>query len=280
MRERALAQPRGATGWWETSHGLLDVAAMAMPDLSVCVQLLIGRGRPYQGCIAKGFRFLLNHPLSAIRHPLPPSCIFPPMKLYYSRGACSLAPHIILHEAGLQAELQKFDTRTRTLEGGGDFTRVNPNGYVPVLQLDDGQFLTEASVILQYLADLKPQSGLAPAQGTLARYRLMEWLSFVATELHKSFGPLFAPTTPEEYKATVRQKLAQRLGYVDQKLAGKQYLLGDTFTVADAYLFVIVNWSRAMHVDLTAFTNLQAFQQRVAQRPAVQAAMQAEGLVK
>jgi len=202
------------------------------------------------------------------------------MKLFYSRGACSLAPHIALHEAGLQAQLQKFDTKTRALEGGGDFTQVNPNGYVPVLQLDDGQYLTEASVILQYLADLKPQSGLAPAQGSFERYRLMEWLGFISTELHKGYSPLFAATTPEEYKTTVRQKLAHRLGYVEQKLAGKQYLMGETFTIADAYLFVIVNWSRGTQVDLTAFPNLQAFQQRVAHRPAVQAAMKAEGLVK
>jgi len=202
------------------------------------------------------------------------------MKLFYSRGTCSLAPHIVLHEAALQADLQKVDVKARMLEGGGDFTEVNPNGYVPVLQLDNGEFLTENGVILQYLADLKPQSGLAPAAGTLARYRLMEWLSFISSELHKAYSPLFAPTTPEEYKAIVKHKLAQRLGYVDQKLTGKQYLMGDTFTVADAYLFVVVNWSRAMQVDLTAFQNLQAFQQRVAHRPAVQAAMKAEGLVK
>jgi glutathione S-transferase len=202
------------------------------------------------------------------------------MKLFYSRGTCSLAPHIVLHEAALQADLQKVDIKAKMLEGGGDFTQVNPKGYVPVLQLDNGEFLTENGVILQYLADLKPQSGLAPAAGTLGRYRLMEWLSFISSELHKAYSPLFAPTTPEEYRAIVKHKLAQRLGYIDQKLAGKQYLMGDTFTVADAYLFVVVNWSRAMQVDLTAFPNLQAFQQRVAHRPAVQAAMKAEGLVK
>jgi glutathione S-transferase len=202
------------------------------------------------------------------------------MKLFYSRGTCSLAAHIVLHEAALQADLQKVDIKAKLLEGGGDFTQVNPKGYVPVLQLDNGEFLTENGVILQYLADLKPQSGLAPAAGTLARYRLMEWLSFISSELHKGYSPLFAPTTPQDYKAIVKDKLAQRLGYVDQKLSGKQYLMGDTFTVADAYLFVVVNWSRAMHVDLTAFPNLQAFQQRVVHRPAVQAAMKVEGLVK
>ncbi|HEY4366403.1 MAG TPA: glutathione transferase GstA [Steroidobacteraceae bacterium] len=202
------------------------------------------------------------------------------MKLYYSRGACSLASHIVLHEADLPAELEKVDLKTKTSHDGGDFTKVNPNGYVPVLQLDDGQFLTENDAILQYLADLKPQSGLAPAAGTLARYRLMEWLSFISSELHKGYSPLFAPTTPEEYKATVKNKLTQRLGYVDRALAGSDYLLGNTFTVADAYLFVVLSWSRATHVDLTAFANLQAFQQRVAHRPAVHAAMLAEGLVK
>ena len=202
------------------------------------------------------------------------------MKLYYSRGACSLAPHIVAHEAGLQIELDKVDTKTKTTQNGGDLKQVSPNGYVPVLQLDDGEYLTEAAVVVQYLADLRPQSGLAPAQGTMARYRLMEWLGFISTELHKGYSPLFQPTTPEEYKTLVRQKLALRLAYVENRLAGQQFLMGDAFSVADAYLFVIVNWSRATQVDLTAFPNVQAFQQRVAHRPAVQAAMKAEGLVK
>jgi glutathione S-transferase len=202
------------------------------------------------------------------------------MKLYYSRGACSLAPHIVLHEAGIAFELVKVDPKTKTTPDGADFNLLNPNGYVPVLQLDDGEYLAEAAVIVQYIADLKPESGLAPAAGTLARYRLMEWLNFISSELHKGYSPLFHPEVAEDYKAGVRQKLAQRLGYVEQNLAGKQYLMGDAFTVADAYLFVIVNWSRGTRVDLTTFPNLQAFQQRVAHRPAVQAAMKAEGLVK
>jgi len=202
------------------------------------------------------------------------------MKLYYSRGACSLAPHIALHEAGIAFELVKVDPKTKTTPDGADFNLVNPNGYVPVLQLDNGEYLAEAAVILQYIADLKPESGLAPAAGTLPRYRLMEWLNFISSELHKGYSPLFHPEVSEEYKAGARQKVGQRLGYVEQKLAGKQYLMGDTFTVADAYLFVIVNWSRGTRVDLTALPNLQAFQQRVAHRPAVQAAMKAEGLVK
>ena len=202
------------------------------------------------------------------------------MKLYYSRGACSLAPHIVLHEAGFAFETVRVDTKAKTTQDGGDFTKINPNGYVPVLQLENGELLTEAIVVLQYLADLKPLAGLAPAAGTLPRYRLMEWLSFISSELHKGYSPLFAPTTPEEYKTIVKQKLAQRLGYVEGKLAGRQYLMGDTFTVADAYLYVVVNWSRAVQVDLAAFANLQAFQHRVMQRPAVQAALKAEGLVK
>jgi glutathione S-transferase len=202
------------------------------------------------------------------------------MKLYYARGACSLSVHISLHEAGLKFEVERVDTKTKQLESGADFTQINPNGFVPVLALDDGELLTEASVVLQYVADLKPAAGLAPPAGTMARYRMMEWLSFTSSELHKNFSPLFAPTTPEDYKPIVRQRLAQRLGYVNTKLAGRQYLLGEQFTVADAYLFVVVNWSKAMSIDLTAFANLQQFQERVRNRPAVQTAMRAEGLLK
>lgn len=202
------------------------------------------------------------------------------MKLYYARGACSLAPHIVLHEAGLPFELTKTDTKTKIMENGADFRTVNPNGYVPVLQLDNGELLAEVSAILQYLADRKPETGLAPACGTPQRYRLVEWLSFISSELHKSYSPLFAPNTPEEYKTIVRDRLAQRLGYVDGKLAGRQFLLGDLFTVADAYLFVVVNWSRAVSVDLTAFDHLKQFHERIAKRPATLAAMKEEGLVK
>jgi glutathione S-transferase len=202
------------------------------------------------------------------------------MKLYYARGACSLSVHIALHEAGLKFDLERVDTKTKQLESGGDFTKVNPNGFVPVLVLDDGEQLTEASVVLQYVADLRPAAGLAPPAGTMPRWRMMEWLSFTSSELHKNYSPLFAPTTPEDYKPIVRQRLAQRLGYVNTKLAGRQYLLGDQFTVADAYLFVVVNWSKAMSIDLAPFQDLQQFQERVKNRPAVQTAMRAEGLLK
>ena len=202
------------------------------------------------------------------------------MKLYYARGACSLSVHIALYEAGLTFEVERVDTKTRQLASGGDFTKINPNGFVPVLVLDSGEQLTEAVVVLQYVADLRPDAALAPPAGTMARYRLMEWLSFTSSELHKSFSPLFAPTTPEDYKPIVRQRLAQRLAYTNDKLAGRQFLLGDQYTVADMYLFVVVNWSRPMNIDLTPYANLQQFQQRVAERPAVQSAMGAEGLLK
>lgn len=202
------------------------------------------------------------------------------MKLYYSRGACSLAPHIALYETGLTFSVARTDTKTKLMEDGTDFRTINPNGYVPVLELDDGERLTEAGVILQYIADQKPASGLAPAAGTLPRYRVMEWLTFISSELHKGFSPLFKSTTPEDYKPSVKAQLAQRLGYVDGKLAGKQYLAGEQFTVADIYLFVVLNWARAVSVDLSPFQNLQQFQERVAKRPAVQSALKAEGLVK
>src|SRR5262245_36784073 len=202
------------------------------------------------------------------------------MKLYYARGACSLSVHIALREADLKFDLERVDTKTKQLEGGGDFLKFNANGFVPVLVLDDGEQLTEAKVLLEYIADQKPSAGLAPPHGTLPRYRLMEWLSFISSELHKSYSPLFSPATPEDYKPIVLQRLAQRLGYVNSKLEGRQYLLGDQFTVADCYLFVVVNWSKAMNIDLTPFPALQQFQERVRNRPAVQAAMRAEGLLK
>ena len=202
------------------------------------------------------------------------------MKLYYGRGACSMSVHIALREADLKFDLEKVDTKTKQLESGGDFAKISPNGYVPVLALDNGEMLTEATVVLQYVADQRPAAGLAPPASTMPRYRMMEWLSFTSSELHKRFSPLFAPDTPEDYKTIVRQRLVQRLGYTNAKLEGRQYLLGDQYTVADCYLFVIVNWSKPMNIDLTQFPNLQQFQQRVAQRPAVQAAMRAEGLLK
>jgi glutathione S-transferase len=202
------------------------------------------------------------------------------MKLFYSPGACSLSPHIALREAGIPFELKKVSTKTHEVDGGGDFYAINPKGYVPLLELDDGEKLTEGPAIVQYIADQKPASGLAPACGTMGRYRVQEWLNFVTSELHKSFGPLFSADTPAEYKETLKKKIAMRYEWVDKQLAGKLYLTGDTFTVADGYLFTVTNWTKPLHIDLGAMPNLVAFQARVAARPAVQAAMKAEGLIK
>jgi glutathione S-transferase len=200
------------------------------------------------------------------------------LKLYYSPGACSLSPHIALREAGLAFETERVNTTTKKTASDGDFLKVNPNGYVPVLQLDDGQYLTEGPAIVQYIADQKPQSGLAPANGMLQRYRLQEWLNFISTELHKTYSPLFNPATPEEYKGIAIERLHKRYAYVDKALAAKQYLMGDQFTVADGYLFTITNWANFLKIDLSAYPNVTAFQARVAARPKVQEALKAEGL--
>ncbi len=202
------------------------------------------------------------------------------MKLFYASGACSLSPHIVAHEAGIELRLQKVDLKTKTITSEGDFFAVNPKGYVPALELDDGQVLTEGPVIVQYLADLKPEKGLAPPAGTLARYRLQEWLGYINSELHKSYSPLFRPDTPAETRAERQAYLGKRYGLVEKHLAGRSYLLGDTFTVADAYLFTVTSWAGAVKLDLSPFPNLRAFQDRVAARPAVKAAMKAEGLIK
>ncbi|HEY6644691.1 glutathione transferase GstA [Povalibacter sp.] len=198
------------------------------------------------------------------------------MKLYYGRGTCSLAPHIALRETGAAFDLVLVDIRAKLTEAGADFRAINPNGYVPVLELDSGERLTETVVILRYIADQYPAANLAPPAGTMARYRLLEWLTFISSEVHKNYSPLFNPAVPEEFKAMTREKIGVRLGYVEQRLAGKQYLMGDAFSVADAYLFICLNWSKAIQVDLAAFANLQGFQARVAARPATQAALQAE----
>lgn len=202
------------------------------------------------------------------------------MKLYYSPGACSLSPHIVLHEAGLPFEAVLASTKTHKLSDGTDYYTINPKGYVPLLELDDGQRLSEGPAIVQYIADQVPASGLAPAAGTMARYRLMEWLNFISSELHKSYSPLFNPAIPEEAKAVYRERLAGRYKYVDEQLEGRDYLMGDGFTVADAYLFTVTNWASRVGIDLSGCTRVQAFQARVAARPAVQAAMKAEGLIK
>ena len=202
------------------------------------------------------------------------------MKLYYSPGACSLSPHIALHEAGLAFDAVLASTKTHKLQDGTDFYTINELGYVPVLELDNGERLREGPAIVQYIADQVPDKHLAPANGTLARYRLQEWLTFIGTELHKGFSPLFNPATPEEYKPVVRERLLQRLQWVDSQLAGKQYLMGDQFTVADGYLFTVTNWTQPTKLDISGLAHLAAYRERVGARPAVQAAMKAEGLLK
>ena len=201
------------------------------------------------------------------------------MKLYYSPGACSLAPHIALSEAGLAADIVKVDLRKHTLADGTDYYTINPKGYVPLLELDDGNRLSEVAVILQYIADRKPGT-LAPVFGGLDRYRLMEWLNFIATELHKQFSPLWYPTTPDATKEAQKTKLASRFEYLSKTLGAQPYLTGQAFTIADAYLFTILNWAPMLKVDLSSFPALTEFQARVAARPAVHRVLVTEGLVK
>jgi glutathione S-transferase len=201
------------------------------------------------------------------------------MKLYFSPGACSLSPHIVLREAGLPFTTVKVDLKTKAMDGGGDYRAINPNGYVPLLELDDGARLSEGPAIVQYVADRAPHARLAPAQGSFARYRLMEWLNFITSELHKQFSPLFDPTYPEDLKARQRDKLGGRFDWIVQQLAGRDYLMGE-FTVADAYLFTVLNWCGWTGIDLAKWPALQAYVARVAARPAVQAALKAEGLVR
>ncbi|MEI7613495.1 MAG: glutathione transferase GstA [Betaproteobacteria bacterium] len=198
------------------------------------------------------------------------------MKLYYSPSACSLSPHIALREAGLDVELVRVDLAKHTLPDGSDFSRINPKGYVPVLELDNGTFLTEGTAIVQYIADLKPETGLAPKAGSFARYQLQEWLGFINSEIHKGFGPLFRPTTPEDYKTTVRQNLGKRFDYLAEHLAKNDFLMGAQFTVADGYLFTVLNWGPWTGVDLSPWPALLAFQKRVGSRPSVVQAQAAE----
>ena len=202
------------------------------------------------------------------------------MKLYYSPGACSLSPHIALHEAGLAYTPVLASTKSHKLQDGTDFYSINPLGYVPVLEMDDGTRLRECPAIVQYIADQVPLKMLAPVNGSLQRYRLQEWLTFIGTEIHKGFSPLFNPATPEDYKPMVREKLQQRLQWVDSQLADKQYIMGDQFTVADGYLFTVTNWTKPTNVDISGLANLAAYRERVGARPAAQAAMKAEGLLK
>ena len=202
------------------------------------------------------------------------------MKLYYSPGACSLSPHIVLKESGLAFEAIAAPTKTHKLADGTDYYTINPLGYVPYLVLDDGRTLHEGPAIVQYIADQAPEKKLAPTNGTYERYKLQEWLNLVGTELHRSFSPLFVPTTHPDTKATALERLQGRLKWVDGELAGKQYLMGDQFTVADGYLFVVTNWAQYVGLDLSPYPNLVAYRARVGARPAVIAAMKAEGLIK
>ena len=198
------------------------------------------------------------------------------MKLYFSPGTCSLSPHIALLEAGLAFEPVLASTKTHTLPDGTDFYTLNPHGYVPLLELDDGTLLREGPAIVQYIADLAPLKNLAPANGTLQRYRLQEWLSFISTEVHKNFSPLFSGAMPEEAKAIFKDKLKTRLGWIDEQLATKPFLMGEHFTVADAYLFTVTGWSKPTGVDIAGLANLLAWRARIGERPAVQAAIAAE----
>ena len=201
------------------------------------------------------------------------------MKLYYSAGACSLAAHIALEEAGLKYEAISAPTKTKLLPDGSDYRQVNPLGYVPYLVLDDGQALRECAIVCQYVADQAPAKKLIPTCGSMARYQLQMWMHFIATELHKGFSPLFNPAMPDEAKKISLARLQDRLKFVDGELAGKTYLMGTDFTVADGYLFTVTNWAKPMAIDLSPYPNLLAWRERVAARPAVQAAMKAEGLI-
>jgi glutathione S-transferase len=200
------------------------------------------------------------------------------MKLYYAPGACSLSPHIVSREAGISLDLEQVDNREKKTKSGKDYWTINPKGQVPVLELDNGERLTEGPVIVQYLADQKPASGLVPPAGSIDRYRVLEWLNFVTSELHKTYGPIFRPTTPEEFKKISKENLGKRFDWIDKQLAGKQYLMGDKFTVADAYLFTVLRWSPRIELDVGKWPNIKAYMDRVAARPKVQEALRTEGL--
>ena len=202
------------------------------------------------------------------------------MKLYYSPGACSLSPHIVLLEAGLPFTLDKADLRSKKTSTGTDYLTINSKGAVPALQLDDGKILTEGPAIVQYLADLKPDSGLAPRVGTFERYQLMETLNYITSEVHKGFGPLFNPEASAEWKDAARTALGKKFDWLSGHIGDKPYLMGNTFTVADAYLFTVLSWSGHVGIDLGKWPVLTAYQSRVAQRPKVQQALREEGLLK
>ena len=202
------------------------------------------------------------------------------MKLYYSPGACSLSPHIAIEEAGLKADYVKVNLKDKKTEAGDDYTKINPKGQVPYLVFDDGEGLSEGPAIVQYIADQSPNSKIAPANGKKERYRLQEWLNFISTEIHKAFGPLFFPGSTDDAKAMAKERLASKFKYVDEKLAGKDYLMGEDFSVADGYLFTVSRWADAMKIDISALPNFIAYKARVAARPKVREALLAEGLIK
>lgn len=202
------------------------------------------------------------------------------MKLFYSPGACSLAPHILLREAGLTADLVRVDLATKKTEQGEDFRSINPKGYVPALVLDAGGVLTETAVILQYLADLAPDKKLIPAAGDMERYRCLEWLNFISTELHKSLGALFNPNTPQTWREIVLQMLSRRLDFIAKQLADQPYLMGSSFMAADAYLFTLLSWTAHLNIDLSNWPVLKEYLARVAARPAVRQTLAEEGLLK
>jgi len=201
------------------------------------------------------------------------------MKLYYKAGACSLSPHIALREAGITFEMEAVDLQTKRTESGADFTQINAKGYVPALALDNGKVLTEGAAIVQYIADLRPESGLAPANGSEARYQLQSWLSFISTELHKPMGSLFNPAQSEDWKAAAKALLSKRLNWLVTEMGEREYLLGEHFTVADGYLFTVLGWSGMVGVSLDPWPSLQAYRARIAARPKVIEALKAEGLI-
>ncbi|MDO9382695.1 MAG: glutathione transferase GstA [Hyphomicrobiaceae bacterium] len=202
------------------------------------------------------------------------------MKLYYSPGVCSLSPHIVLRETNTPFELVKTDIRAKTVDGGGDFRSVNPNGYVPALALDDGTLITEGPAIVQYIADKAGATDIAPANGTIERTKMQSWLNFVSSEIHKSFAPLFNAEMPADAKPIFQQKLRDRFAFLDKHFASNDYLMGKTYTLPDAYLFTVLRWGKPMGVDPDTYANLKAYAARVEARPAVQAALKAEGLLR
>jgi glutathione S-transferase len=202
------------------------------------------------------------------------------MKLYYAPGACSLSPHIALREAGLSFTLDRLNFATRKTESGRDYASINPKGQVPALELENGEILTEGAAIVQYIADRRPEAALAPKAGSMERYRLQEWLNYIASELHKTFSPLFNPKTPEGFRTMVKERLSAQFGYLNERLDRSAFLAGPTFSIADAYAFTVLNWTKSPRVaiDLGAWPNVQAYMDRIAGRPKVQEALKAEGL--